>query len=464
VKVFKDQDDRRSGGQALEKRSPGAEELLGADRGLDAKESEEGRLDPAALLGIRDVSRESFGDSGTGRRFVVGLHEPAPLADHLAKRPEADPITVGWAPSVVPPDTLDQSVEVLGELPGEARLANSRRTNDRDKAGPLLAGRGVKQILEEAQFLVASNKGSLKGLGPLAAATFRDHAHGAPGGNRRGLSLEVRLACFLEGDRAAGSPLGRLTDQDGARLGNALESGCGVDEVAGDHALVEGPDCHRGLASEDSRSRLDRRSEGADGVDELERRPDRALGVIFVGDRGTPDGHDRVADELLDRPAVAGDHLGCEVEVAGEQLPCVLGVAALGECREPDEVCEEDGHEAPFGDRGSRWRCTERHGTRRRDRGRRTRSQRRPADAAELLACLVGRAAGRAARGQRRAAFAAEPAAGPILRPALRADHRMPPPACGSEGTAGRRLPTGAQSVVPSMSWRAGSGASPARP
>ena len=38
-----------------------------------------------------------------------------------------------------------------------------------------------------------------------------------------------------------------------------------------------------------------------------QRRPDRALGVVLAGDRRAPDRHHRVADELLDRPAVALD-------------------------------------------------------------------------------------------------------------------------------------------------------------
>ena len=45
----------------------------------------------------------------------------------------------------------------------------------------------------------------------------------------------------------------------------------------------------------------------ADGVDELEGGADGALGVVLVGDRRAPDGHDRVADELLDGAAVAVD-------------------------------------------------------------------------------------------------------------------------------------------------------------
>jgi hypothetical protein len=37
-------------------------------------------------------------------------------------------------------------------------------------------------------------------------------------------------------------------------------------------------------------------------VDQLERGADGALGVVLVGDGRAPDGHHRVADELLDVP------------------------------------------------------------------------------------------------------------------------------------------------------------------
>ena len=45
--------------------------------------------------------------------------------------------------------------------------------------------------------------------------------------------------------------------------------------------------------------------EAADRVDELERGPDGPLGVVLARGRRAPDGHDRVADELLDGAAVA---------------------------------------------------------------------------------------------------------------------------------------------------------------
>ena len=47
--------------------------------------------------------------------------------------------------------------------------------------------------------------------------------------------------------------------------------------------------------------------EGGDRVDEVEGGADGALGVVLGRDRGAPDGHHGVADELLDRAAVALD-------------------------------------------------------------------------------------------------------------------------------------------------------------
>ena len=73
-----------------------------------------------------------------------------------------------------------------------------------------------------------------------------------------------------------------------------------------------GAEGHRHLAGHDAgagaqRRRADLVAERRDGVDQLQRRPDGALGVVLVRDRRAPHRHHRVADELLDRPAVAAD-------------------------------------------------------------------------------------------------------------------------------------------------------------
>ena len=136
--------------------------------------------------------------------------------------------------------------------------------------------------------------------------------------------------------------MGGLADQDLARGGHGLEARRGVDQVAGHHALVAGAEGHRGLAGQDAGSRLDRRTQRADRVHELQRRTDATLGVVLVGDRRAPHRHHRVADELLDGPAVSVDHVAGQLEVAGQQLADRLGVAALRERGEPDQIGEQD--------------------------------------------------------------------------------------------------------------------------
>ena len=98
-------------------------------------------------------------------------------------------------------------------------------------------------------------------------------------------------------------------------------------------------------------ARLDARSRAWERGDEVQRRADGALGVVLVGDGCAPDRHHRIADELLDRAAVPADDVARELEVAGQRLADVLGIAALRERREPDEVGEQDRDEAPLGDR-----------------------------------------------------------------------------------------------------------------
>ncbi|MFN8232401.1 MAG: hypothetical protein U0V56_02590 [Actinomycetota bacterium] len=79
----------------------------------------------------------------------------------------------------------------------------------------------------------------------------------------------------------------------------------GVHEVARHHALPLGTEGDGGLAGEHTHAGLKVRrphllAERRDGGGEVERRADGALGVVLVGYRGSPYGHHRIADELLD--------------------------------------------------------------------------------------------------------------------------------------------------------------------
>jgi hypothetical protein len=84
---------------------------------------------------------------------------------------------------------------------------------------------------------------------------------------------------------------------------------------------------------------------GAMLVDQLlqaeggERRPP---GMVLVGDRRPEDGHEAVAQELVDRPLVAVDLGEGELEEAVEQQVHRLRPQPLGERRRPHEVAEDD--------------------------------------------------------------------------------------------------------------------------
>ena len=94
----------------------------------------------------------------------------------------------------------------------------------------------------------------------------------------------------------------------------------------------------------------DGRPEAAHGGHQLEGGADGSLGVVLVAGRGAPDGHDGVADELLDRAAVPLDDAARQLEVARQELAHLLGVAVLGQGGEADQVGEQDGDQAALGD------------------------------------------------------------------------------------------------------------------
>ena len=321
----------------------------------------------------------------------------------------------------MPEGILGEPVGVLEELPGEPRLADPGLAGDRDMPGPPLADCCVEEVLEEAQLVDPPHEGRLERLRPIAAAPFRDDPQGTPGGHGGGLALEGRLPGRLEDDRGGGRPLGGFADEDRTRRGDRLEPGGRVDEVAGDHSLVDRPDRDRRFAGENPGPGGDARSERLDRIDDLEAGSHGPLGVILAGDRRTPDSHDRVADELLGGSAVAGDHHAGDLEVPGEGVADVLRVALLGEGGEADEVGEEHRDMPALGDGGG--------GGREARTGGRCRGRRCPggepgrALAAELRVGAVGRSAGRTDQRESSRTFLAELAPRLILGPAARADH-----------------------------------------
>ena len=192
-----------------------------------------------------------------------------------------------------------------------------------------------------------------------AAVAHRDDLARLPGRNRQALAAERPIACLLERDRAADRAVGRLVDEDGPGARRGLEARGRVDDVAGHHPLADRADGDRRLAADDAGPRgelrqADLAADRRDRGDQLDRRADRPLGVVLAGDRRTPHRHHGVADELLDRPAVAVDDRAAGLEVPSEELLDLLGIAVLRERREADEVGEQDRHEPALGRRSRR--------------------------------------------------------------------------------------------------------------
>ena len=112
-------------------------------------------------------------------------------------------------------------------------------TGDRDEPQPPLASDRVQDVLQLAQLLLAADERRLERIRAALPAPLGDDAQRAPGRHGRGLALQRVVARAASNTIAPSAALhGRLADEHGPGLGDALEAGGGVHEVAGDHALV----------------------------------------------------------------------------------------------------------------------------------------------------------------------------------------------------------------------------------
>ena len=426
LEVLEDEDRGGLQRNPLEEDPPGGEEDLATTgrRRLQAQQRQERRFDPASIVLAGNELGDRCRDPGPRRGLVVALGQAGPPADHLAKGPERDSLAVGGGPAVVPVGWFDETVEVLLKLPRKTALADAPGPGDRDQTRPPVASGGCQEVLQEAQLPVAADEGGLGQVGATLAAALGHDPQGPPGRNRRSLALERLHAGRLEGNRGGRRPIRRLADEHGARRRNRLEPGGGVDDVAHDHPLADRPDRHRRFARQDPGPGS--HAQGRHGVDELEAGPDSSFGVVLAGDWRPPHRHDRVADELLDRPAVALDRIAGDLEIAIEGLADFLGVVCLGIRREPDHVGKEDRHETPLDGSLRRRRGRKRNGDGNASRVCGVGDERRRTLPAELRVGAVRRATCRTEQGQWSRAFLAELAFRFILGRADRADHDDP--------------------------------------
>ena len=269
-------------GEALEEEPPGGEQVLAVGRRplRQPEQLGEPRLDQRPLLGVGDVLLDRRPQLRQCRLRRLLLDDPRPHPHHLRQRPVGDAFAVGEAAAAVPPDVVGEPVDVLLELPGEARLADPGDADDRDELGLALLGGRVEQLLDQAQLAVAADERRLEADGLQGAAAARGHTRSArQSGTGSALPFSSCSPAVLVGDRRLGRPPRRLADEHGAGLGRGLDPRGGVDEVAGDHALARGAEGHGRLAGEDA---------GAGGRSGRRARPERGPRRRGRAPRGPP--------------------------------------------------------------------------------------------------------------------------------------------------------------------------------
>ena len=307
----------------------------------------------ARLVGRVAVAQQlaqAPGELAPGELGVVAVGDLRLGAQDLGERPVHHARPVGQAAALVHRGSELLRVQAPGELAPQPRLAHARLADHRRQVGPGLAHDATVGRDQELELVLPSHQ---RGLAPGDASPGRlggQQADGLPGRDRLGLALEVERADLAVVDRVAGGAIGALAD--GHRLGatGGLQARGHVDGVAGDRVGV----AHRagqdlaGVHAHPQRE-VDVVLRARLGVDLLHRLlhaqggADRALGVVLVGHRRAEQGHDVVADVLVDGAAVALDLLAQAPQEALDHRLEGLGVEALGHRGVAGEVGEEDG-------------------------------------------------------------------------------------------------------------------------
>src|SRR5690606_10119720 len=150
----------------------------------------------------------------------------------------------------------------------------------------------------------------------------------------------------LVGDGIVGQVLRRVADDDGARFGDRLVAGGGVDYVTQDQPLIVSsrPDCRLAGGHADTQPEVgdaDLLTEGRHFVHQFEAGSYRAFGIVGLGPLRTRKDRDRLARELVDFTSGAVDDAAATIEVGSQEGWASLRVQALRNRREGCEVTEE---------------------------------------------------------------------------------------------------------------------------
>ena len=229
--------------------------LIGGEDLEESPERPERLLDGRLRLRETDQARDEVGDTLRAlarpdhvEQFPLRLlrrvedREPGRLTHQLDDRPERDALPVGEAP---PAKDRGVRVDLAGELLHQPRLPGTGRSQDREEMTRAIRRRRARTLARSS----ASSRSrptigaSSRRACPAAPAVTSSSRYAA---NRLRLALGRDRIGRLRPDRVAGQPIGLRTDQDLAGRGRLLETGGGVDGVAG-HERLPG----RGIARDD---------------------------------------------------------------------------------------------------------------------------------------------------------------------------------------------------------------------
>ena len=206
----------------------------------------------------------------------------------------------------------------MGEqLRHQPRLADTRHADERDELWGLLLTRPRQGVAEEINLLLAADQRPA-GTARDVDARPRARLDRLPDGNRGRLPLRRDRLVLAIRKRRRRRPVGRLVDENSVHRRSRLEPRGRVDDVARGHPLSlarPGAEPYERLAGRDGDPELELLLFD-DPVADREGRADGALGVVLVRGGSAEQRHHGVADELLDRSAVAFE-LGAKLRLVG---------------------------------------------------------------------------------------------------------------------------------------------------
>ena len=327
LQVIDDEDQRPAAGEGLEHLPHRPEGLLGRDRLAR-------RLNSSAARGGRGIV--------VGRRL---LEQPAG-AERLHERPPGQPVAVGQAAAG---RDGRRAVDRLQDLGHQARLADPGGAEHGEQLARAIGDRLMESVEQPPPLALAADHRRARALSP-PPRVGRDRQQ-PEGLERRALALDRQRGDRLGVDRVTDQPERVAPEQDVAGTRRLLEPRGDIDRVAGGErarrraAPVTASPVLTPMRTARSTPALAAQltAQLRDLLAHLGRRADGTQRVVLVRDRDPEDRHHRVADVVLDRPAVALDHVAHAAKPALHRPPQRLGIDPLSQRRRSHDVGKDHG-------------------------------------------------------------------------------------------------------------------------